>query len=430
MRTFPAGKSQSLLKWMLMCTVLAAFARVAGAQQAATLQDALAAAQYALTIGPAGFAGSGADVLTKALDGAQFVAIGEDHLTREIPMFASAVCDEMAPHGLNALALEDSPQAAHFVEANVGKEDRIVRMAALQRRFPDSIAFLSDRQEDDFAAHCAESSKGNDFSLWGLDQEVVGSAGWILRCMLDTNPGPMALAAIRVMQRDEQAMAETAVRTGDLSGLYLLSSTDAQMAVAEPAILADGSPRTRELFALLTESRSIYREHAHDFRTANGRRATLLKQNFIADYRAAELVSSSKPRVLVKFGDTHLYRGLNELHEGNLGNFLSEFADVSGSRSLHILVLGVEGEHAQYRKYGQPFVRSRFSLVSDPDYRWLAPAVTARRNVSADGPWTLYDLRQLRFGRASNVDQDWQRLIYGYDLLILIPEITAAELVQ
>jgi hypothetical protein len=58
------------------------------------------------------------------------------------------------------------------------------------------------------------------------------------------------------------------------------------------------------------------------------------------------------------------------------------------------MVLGVVGEH------------SSFVLDEDDDYKWLAPAVAARKDVSADGPWTLYDL------------------------LVLIPKITPAELLQ
>ena len=417
------------LNGVLLTTVFLSVLCVAPEAQSQALSDALAAARYSLRIDSIGFSGTGSHVLTQALDGAQFVAIGEDHLTREIPRFTAAVCDEMAPRGLDAMALETSPAAAQFVESTFGASDRVPRMTNLERRFPDSIAFLSDRQEDDLAEHCAEAAKGNEFHLWGLDQEFLGSAGWIIQRMLETDPGPKAMAAIRSMQKDQQAMAAKAADTGDFSKLYLLSSTDAQVAAAQAAIRSDGRPLTRQLFAQLAESRGLYEEHALDFRSSNAKRATLLKQNFLKNYRAAKNTRDA-PRVLVKFGDTHLYRGLNELHEGNLGNFLSELADVTGSRSLHILVLGVAGEHATYSKYGQPFKHSAFVLDKDDDYKWLAPAIAARQDVSADGPWTLYDLRQLRFGRVAHLDPSWERAVYGYDLLVLIPEITPAELLQ
>jgi hypothetical protein len=94
------------------------------------------------------------------------------------------------------------------------------------------------------------------------------------------------------------------------------------------------------------------------------------------------------------------------------------------------MVFGVAGEHATYSKYGQPFKHSAFVLDEDDDYKWLAPAVAARQDERADGPCTLYDLRQLRFGRVAHLDPSWERAVYGYDLLVLIPEITPAELLQ
>ena len=87
--------------------------------QAVPLADALAAARYPLTVSNKGFSGVGATVLTTALDKASFVAIGEGHVTQEIPCFTAAVCDETAPHGLSAMALETSPAAASFVESIV-----------------------------------------------------------------------------------------------------------------------------------------------------------------------------------------------------------------------------------------------------------------------------------------------------------------------
>jgi hypothetical protein len=383
-----------------------------------------------LHVNTSGFSGVGAAVLMQALDEAQFVAIGEDHLTQEIPRFTAAVCSEMAPHGLNALALETSPTAAHFVENSIGKHDRSDQMKLLQRRFPESVAFVSDLEENNMIERCAEAARGSDFHLWGLDQEFVGSAGWIIQSMIESNPGPQALAALRVMQHDEEHASAEAAQSGSMAKLYLLSATQKQMDAAWSAIEADGKPLTRELMAQLVESHSLYVEHVKDFRIANRKRATLLKKNFLKDYQAAKVSSIQSPRVLIKAGDTHMYRGFNELHELNLGNFTSELADVVGARSLHILVLGTGGTHAAYSQYARPFATNPFVMDQDDGYKWLAAAVAARKNVSPDDPWTLYDLRRLRFGGVTNPDSDWSRIMYGYDLLVLIPDITPATLLQ
>src|ERR1700730_18262815 len=79
--------------------------------------------------------------------------------------------------------------------------------------------------------------------------------------MLETDPGPQAMAAIHTMQKDQQEQTAQAAHTGDFSKLYLLSSTDAQIAAAQAAILSDGRPLTRQLFAQLAESHSLYQEH-------------------------------------------------------------------------------------------------------------------------------------------------------------------------
>jgi hypothetical protein len=418
-------KSQRLFLLALWASVFACCSWA----QSVSLVDALASARYSLQVHATGFSGAGATVLTQALDGAQFVSIGEDHLTQEIPRFTAAICGEMAPHGLNALALETSPTAARFVENTIGKTDRADQMKALQRQFPESIAFLSALEENNLVERCADAATGSDFHLWGLDQEFLGSAGWIIQSMIETNPGPRALAALRVMQKDEEHASAEAARSGSMAKLYLMSATEEQIGAAQSAIDADGKPRTRELMARLVESHSLYVEHVKNYRGANGRRASVLKKNFLRNYEAAKLISPSL-RVLIKAGDTHLYRGLNELHELNLGNFTSELADVAGIQSLHILVLGTRGTHAAYSQYAQPFVRSSFVMDQEEGYKWLAPAVAARTEVTPNGPWTLYDLRRLRFGGVTDPDSDWSRVMYGYDLLVLIPNITPATLLQ
>jgi hypothetical protein len=60
-------------------------------------------------------------------------------------------------------------------------------------------------------------------------------------------------------------------------------------------------------------------------------------------------------------------------------------------------------------------------MDQDDDYKWIKPAMDARK----PGAWTLYDLRMLRF-KHLDLGSDWERLIYGYDLLVIIPELTPA----
>ena len=143
-----------------------------------------------------------------------------------------------------------------------------------------------------------------------------------------------------------------------------------------------------------------------------------MKHNFLVDYERAA-AQGQRQRVLLKFGDWHLYKGLNPLHERDLGNFLAEFADGRNTTALHILVLGAKGTHALYAGYDRPLKFEPFVMDQDEDYRWIKAAVDAQRA----GSWTLFDLRKLRF-KHLDMSADWERVIYGYDLLVLIPELT------
>lgn len=62
-------------------------------------------------------------------------------------------------------------------------------------------------------------------------------------------------------------------------------------------------------------------------------------------------------------------------------------------------------------------------MDEDDDYRWLKPAID---NQLPDA-WTLYDLRKLRFQKLGPLDPEMKRLIYGYDLLVIIPELSPAD---
>ena len=125
-------------------------------------------------------------------------------------------------------------------------------------------------------------------------------------------------------------------------------------------------------------------------------------------------------------GDWHLYRGYNPIPQRDLGNFLAEQADLSGPPSLHILVVSVEGEHIVYNGYQRPPQHLSGATASFDGYHWLTPAAALANKHSL----TLYDLRKLRFGHAADLTPEWTRVIYGYDLLVLLPQVTPADLLH
>ncbi len=379
-----------------------------------SLADALKANRHALLVGPGVFSGDGAPILDKAVASARFVAVGEDHLTREIPAFVGALCERMG-RDLSGLVLEVGPRALAAIEPALRSTDRLRRMGAFNRAYPSGIAFLSSRADNDMAAHCLAVRPG--LRLIGIDQEFLGSAGLILDRILATRLTPAARAEIARLRAEERRRAAAAARSGDPRDLFLVAMGEEDaLARAEAALRHGGTPAAAAMLADLRKSREIYLMGGN---ASNRLRARLLKSNL-----AAQLPARGK--VILKMGDWHIYRGYNPLNNRDLGNWLAERADSEGTPSLHILILGAKGVHALYGGYARPLRREPFTMAEDRDYRWLQAAIDAS-GPGAGGGWTLFDLRKVRDARPAGLDVAWRRVLDGFDLLVLVPELSPSE---
>jgi hypothetical protein len=56
----------------------------------------------------------------------------------------------------------------------------------------------------------------------------------------------------------------------------------------------------------------------------------------------------------------------------------------------------------------------------------LKPAI----DNQVSNAWTLYDLRNLRFQKLGAVDPEMERVIFGYDFLVIVPEFTPAHSIK
>jgi hypothetical protein len=387
------------------------------AQTSQDLPSALKAARHPLAVEGGALSGEGSDVIRAALSEARYVAIGEDHFTREIPAFAAALCDLLGPQGLSAYVVEAGPVASARVATMLGAPDREARVAAFGRAYPNAMAFIDGAEENETAAHCRRAG-GAAFRLIGVDQEFFGASGFLLDEILRSRLNPEARKAIEQLRAEDRRRSEDAAKSGDPSGLLMLGGDPARLTAAEAALRKGGDARARALFGALRTSQEIYALDHAGSPLANENRARLMKRNLAAALPA-------RGKVLLKFGDWHLYKGINPLGQRDIGNFIAERADGEGGRSLHILVLAAKGTHGLFGGYARQTRAQGFTMSEDKDYRWFQLAAD---NRLAEG-WTLFDLRDLRHRRIAGVDADWRRVIDGYDLLVVIPEASAGKLI-
>ncbi len=364
----------------------------------------------------------GGDLLRSVLADAQYVLIGEDHGTSQIPMFTSAVCATLGPQGFHTMAVEAGPMAADIVQQGIGRDDRRQRIAASEKKYPDSIAFFNFEEELDMVTSCAQSAKGETFHLWGLDQELMGSTGVTMARILDTHPKKEASAAAQHILDENNAAAENDAKSGNPGELLMMSAPDEEFTRINELLKKEGNAHAQRLMRGLIASRQIYKHNMAAPKNSNRERALLMKQTFMQDYNVA--VKNGRSKVLLKFGDWHLYKGFNPLQNNDIGNFITELADGQVTKALHIIILPVTGTRLRFAGVGRPYTPESFKMLDDNDYKFMQPFVD---DAGSEG-WTVFDLRKLR-GEAIS-DSNLHRLVLGYDLLVLIPEATAATQIR
>jgi len=404
---------------------LCGMAGTASAQTTETLfANRLEKARSTLQVGADGsLQGNGAKVIAAAVTKARYVLLGEDHLSREIPQFATGICRIMAPGGLHAFAVETGPEATKVVNANLRRPDRLARIAAFARTYPDVMAFQNGRDESDMAAACAQAA-GPGFSMWGLDQEFFGATGYLLEQMLAARPGPIARAAIAQLATLDRGFTAAAVRSGSVSDFFIYKISDAQMHAAHAAIVRDGGAHANELFAALAETREIYIGQQANGYASNGQRARLMKRTLV-NYLATAPAAS---RVLFKFGDVHMAKGINNLRQRDVGNFVAERAEGEEASSLHIAVYGAKGQRATYGGVGRPLGQTPFVMTEDEEYAWLKDALALHERSAGKRDWMLVDLRPLRTRMPADMPAAWRKLVLQYDMVVVAPELTPSTL--
>lgn len=379
--------------------------------------------RYALSTRNGQLSGAGAEVLRSAIAQSRFVLVGEEHGSADTPAFAAALCQAAGPAGFRTMAIEEGPLVAAELERWARQPDGPAQLAAFERTFRGSINIYRAREEFEMLQQCARGGQG-EFHLWGLNQEGLGAGGLILSRVLASRPGEDARRAIQQLLQKNNDADRRAVQSGSIADLFMIAADDQELARGAALLEKDGNREAQSLFASLVESHEINKRPPVEYANAR-RRERLMKTRFADAYARAAGASSSPPKVLLKFGAFHGYRGLNPARGSGIGNYVAEFAEAHGAQSLHIYVMAVKSAQPIYPRVGQPAQQRPFNHADEPGYRYLQPMF----GNLLPSDWTMFDLRPLRqdfnaLGGGSLPGMG--TLVFGYDILLIVPEGTAS----
>src|SRR5271154_276877 len=416
--------------WALACAGCFLFTACSRAQNAA-FTETLKKNRGAISVQDGKLAGPSAEILRGALADAQFVALGEDHGIRQIPEFAAALCAELASHGFHHMALEIGTYVAPDLEKMARSADGTKQLADFEKKYPETIAFYNWQEEFAMLQKCETATSPGHMTIWGMDQEFMGATGYLADKILATNPGPEAKAAVETLLKEASDARAAAAKSGNPGDLFMMTAKQEELDHVRDLLKKQGKPEAQKLFEAFLVSREIYQKNmSGDYYNSNRQRALLMKKNFSEPFAASSQSNGVLPKVFFKFGAYHMYRGINPLHSSELGNLIAEAAEANQLKSVNMLIVGVKGEQLRFAGIGNPSEAAPLDLAGDKDSPFLFFKPLFETQV--ENSWTLYDLRALRdsFSKYGKIDPELERVIFGYDFVVLIPDPKASHVIQ
>lgn len=402
---------------LLAATLTLGFADAAVADTA--VLDKLKANRLAITLDKGTLSGPGAAPLLQASRQAQYVLLGEDHGVAEIARFSSAYFNALAADGFTTLVTENGSVVASALEGMLKRPEPLTAIARFDATYPDAIAFYGMRQEAEMLAGFAQAA-GPRFEQWGVDQEFLGAAKYLITQMLAQPVNPAARAKLEALRQKEAVAYQKAVATGNPLEYLMLSASDEDLASLRPLLAGPEAKTALGLLDALLESRAIYQKSASrvpgDRDLSNRMRLALFKRSL------ASRLDAQERKLVIKVGANHAYKGINPLNNRDIGNFLAERAEGQGHTSLHLIVLAAKGTQLRFAGAGKPHQPAPITLDS-------AAAKLLVDAGATDGAWSIFDLRPLRLGLRKLVagDVELLNLINGYDFAVIIPEGSASQ---
>jgi hypothetical protein len=360
--------------------------------------------------------GAGATLLEDAGRDAQFFLIGEEHGVAEIPLVAADLFRRLAPHGYRHLAIETGDVMATELNRRLLADTTGAAFLAFHRDYFPGAPFYRWREDAALLRTAVAAAGGRADVLWGLDYDIVADR-YTLRRLRDLAPNPAARAVAEgVIARADSALAQ-ALATQNPGLLMMFGGADDVYAPLRQAYAPEPGSEADRIIHLMQQTREI---NAYWGRNqgylSNYHRAQLNKRQFMRYLQGATERDGRMPRVMMKFGSSHMVRGRSFTQVFDLGTLASEIADVNGSRSFGVLMLGGAGSmHAVVDPRAFTTVQAPVDVAGEA---WAKPFFDA-----ADPQrWTVFDLRPFRgrIRRLGTLPDELLQVLYGFDAVVIL----------
>jgi len=360
---------------------------------------------YDLKIENNRLSGSGAPLIQQAIEESQFLLVGEQHGIREVSEFTSALFSEATPYGYEHLCIETDPHAASKLEELAKKGDEA--MVDFLSEYPNSVPFYDAKEEFSFLQNAVKHSTQKDAVIWGVDQVYLTMPRYLFKLLAKETQNE----ATKLVTSEYFDRAMKQYKLHEETNKASLNATDFEKLYDAfgPGI----STKAKRILEDIQTTQQIYMHYMKGEYYLNNRvRAQLMKKQFMEYYKQTES-NGDLPKVLLKFGATHTYKGLSLYYQFDLGNMVYELAEMNGTRAVSFQLNPIKGQAKGFAEDAKSFDNSES----------LNPIIKkVLENRIEDESWILIDMRPLRSILKQDDLEKIKDLVFGYDFWIYVPE--------
>ena len=373
------------MKKVLLLTCMIAIFNSSSAQE--KLLDSLVSKNF-LAFQPSkdnSFTGDGWNLLTKEINLANSVLLGESHFTNEIPYFTNALVNNFK---FGSYFLEVDPYSTNFIHSKI-KNLSASQLDEFVSQYSTNFSFLELKPEFELFKNVVNK----DMKTFGIEQIYLDADQLILSDLLEKSKNPKTKRIFEEMLRNSKSLA---LENKEMKYLF---SDDCLQKINQLLALKLTSAERKEIEDLKL-SRDIYLNQNHPLRIQ------LMKHIILENFSTFR-----DQKKLFKFGAVHLPKGetlLASYDIYDIGSLMCNLEEADFKKSLHIMVVGKsEGEGDE-----DDLPKSFLKVMNNKD-------------------WFCFDLRPLRKAITKNKlkieDTGLLRIIKGYDLLVYIPKLTESK---
>lgn len=369
---------------------------------------------YSFGIENGAFTGTGTSILEEAIANSQFLPVGEQHGIREIGEFTKVLFEQASKKGFKYMAIETDPFTATKVEELAN--GTVDEAKAHLQKFPLTIPFYDNNEDFEFLKGVVTNSDA-DPTFWGLDQTFVAGTRYLFSQLMElASTDEEQNVAAEYFKKANEAFGE-AMQDMNPNKIYLVRMEEADFEKLSETFCGNGEDIACQIVQEIRKSKEIY-QYWYDgkYLENNSVRSELMKRHFMDYYRNAQKAGDELPKVVFKFGANHCVRGLTYVHIFDLGNLISELAAMNGTSSFHVLFTGAKGTTHNQLQGTQPF---------DATEGWHENVKAALGDRLDTEDWLLVDMRPIRKIRMKKASDDFKRLVFGWDVWIIVPEAHA-----